>query len=66
MSLDPRILERFQEEFNASKLREADAQARVAALTTDLAAFQARVDDEAGIQQAINDALTTLGQPTFS
>lgn len=61
MSLDPRILERFQYEFQASKEREADAQARVDALNVDLAAWQAKVEEEKEIQQAVNDTLQQLG-----
>lgn len=57
--IDARILERFELEFSLSKQREADAQARVDALNEDLSAWQGKVAEEQGIQQAIN---TTLGQ----
>lgn len=61
MSLDPRILERFELEYSLSKQREADAQERVDSLTAELTAYQSKVSDEQGIQQAINNALGQLG-----
>lgn len=61
MSLDPRILERFEFEFRSSKQREQDAQNRVDVLQAELTTWQAQVTDEQGIQTAINSTLGQLG-----
>lgn len=66
MSLDPRILERFESEYTNSKQREADAQARLDALNEDVAAWQSQVAEEQGIQQAINSTLGQLGVAPLS
>lgn len=64
--IDGRILVRFQDEFAASKDRLARARERVNELTADLAQSQTVVEEELGIQSAINAALNALGQESLS
>lgn len=64
--IDERILVRFQGEFAASKDRLVRARERVNELTADLAAAQRVVEEELGVQSAINGALNALGQESLS
>lgn len=61
MPVDPRILDRFRDEFELSKSRQASAQTKVDELTAQLTEFQSAVTNEQGIQQSINEVLSALG-----
>ena len=64
--IDERILVRFQGEYAASKDRLVRARERVNRLNSDIRAAQAVVDEELGIQSAINAALNALGQESLT
>lgn len=66
MALDPRVLEPLVREFRNSKQRQKDARDRVDALKADHDAWKQQVDDEQGIQDAINATLAGLGESALS
>lgn len=66
MAVDPRILAKFQQEFDDSKNRAAEYQTRIDGLNADLDQLNANLSGESGIQDAINAALTQLGEAPLS
>lgn len=62
MALDQRILARFVQEFELSKKRASDIQKGIDDMSQALVAAQSQHAEELGIQTAINDALSQLGE----
>lgn len=65
-AIDPRILEKFQIEFDASKDRAAGYQTSILELESRLAVLQDNLIGETNIQDAINQALIILGEEPLS